>query len=173
VLACGLLAGCSKDDPANAAPKVRSLGPRTPPPERPTGAADNAANAPTDRPPSPDEHVTITTTEQPIVTYTVKIRVDGGAAKADPDQQVIDAARASMGSCFTNITNGNTNRFASIHVVVVPSGSVNRTEVSAPGTTEPWILSCLEGVGDGLRFSDKPNADIRNFTISVSASRAH
>jgi hypothetical protein len=109
------------------------------------------------------------------VTYTVgsKVTVE---TKEDPDMVVIREARKAAGDCFTGISDGSSVRMASIHVIVLPSGTVSRTEVNAPTTSEAWILSCLEGVGSGLHFSDKadkPGAELRNYTVSVIATRAH
>jgi len=166
------VAGCSKDDDATKMKPARALGARPgapapaqpvePSPDEPTGGSPSTAAA----------HVAIETTDAAPVTYTVTTRREAGVAAPDPDVAVIEAARESAARCFTGISNGAQSRSASIRVVVLPSGSVNRTEVSAPTTQESWILSCLEGVGSGLRFSEKPKADIRNFTVSVTVTRS-
>jgi len=169
VLCVVALVGCWKDD-AESAPKVRTLGVRPPVsrPAEPPPADDTAEPAP-----KALNHVDIEPTVSPPVTYTVTVHTDAGPKAPDPDVAVVEAARAAASQCFTGISDGTTSRFATIHVIVLPSGSVSRTEVSASTTHEDWILSCLDGVGSGLHFSDKPKADIRNFSISVSVSLAH
>jgi len=108
----------------------------------------------------------------PSFAYTVNIRKEGGTAP-DPDAVTIETGRKAAGACFTGITDGSRARSATIRLFVLPSGTVNRSEVSAPGTTEPWVLSCLDGVGGGLHFSDKPKADIRNFIVSAMVTLGH
>ncbi len=175
--ACLLLASCSRDDAPGGAQKVIILGGR-PGPRAPT--ASDAATPPSEppssegdpAPPRAPTHVAFATVDAAPFTYGVKVKADAQPAE-DPDLAVVVAGRASASGCFTGITDGSTVRSASIHVTVIPSGSVTRVEVSAPSTSEPWILSCLEGVGNGLRFADKPKADIRSFAIDVTVGRAH
>jgi hypothetical protein len=173
LLACGALMACSHDDDANAVPKVRTLGNHLPPAPAP-GQAPAAATVDNDTPAAPPSpHVAFGTTEAPPITYQVKVKEDAAPKAVDPDVATVEAARDAASQCFTNVSHGSMSRFATIHVVVLPSGSVSRTEVNAPGTDEAWILSCLQGVGEGLHFADKPKADIRDFSIGVSVSRTH
>jgi hypothetical protein len=176
-LMVSLAVGCSHDE-AQKERKTMSLGARpglpTPPPAAPT--ADETTTEPGTGAASsqPSPHVVIATAADAApLTLLVKVKPDGQAPAEDPDVAVVEAARRAASACFTNITDGSSSRTASITVTVIPSGSVTRVDVSAPSTQEPWILSCLEGVGNGLRFSDKPKADIRTFSIGASASRAH
>jgi hypothetical protein len=76
-------------------------------------------------------------------------------------------------SCFNGIANGPPTMSASIRVTVVPSGMVTRSAATAT-TSDPAVISCLEGVGDGLHFSDKsdkPTADIRTYSIDIVVNR--
>jgi hypothetical protein len=153
---------------------VHSLGARAVPLQAaPTQAVD--PNAEVTDPPPPVKHLEIRTEEAgPPLMYTVTIRPDAAPApKENPDLAVVAAGRASAAGCFTGISDGSNSRSASIRVTVLPSGTVNRSEVSSGNTTEPGILSCLEGVGDGLHFSDRPAADIRTYSIDVTVTRAH
>jgi hypothetical protein len=174
VVALGVLlaVGCSRKDDKPVETKTLVLGRgRTIPTGVPAVPEDQSPPVPVAEP-----HVAFESQPNAPVMYTVKVAQDGGSKPVDPDLLIIDSARKSASGCFTNITDGSTARFASIQVVVVPSGQVTRSNVSAPGTTEPWILSCLDDVASGLHFSDKsdkPNADVRNLTISVSVSRPH
>jgi len=169
-------AACSKPsaDPNKPLP-VRSLGGRIEP--RPVTAPQPAPTAASDEDPQPraevQPHAIIgNNADAAPLTYEVKTRVDSGP-KEDPDLAVVETGRRAASSCFTGISDGSESRTASILVHVLPSGSVSRSEVSAETTQEPWVLSCLENVGPGLHFADKPNADIRTFSISVSVSRSH
>jgi len=162
-----LLVACSNNDEARKKGPPGVLGARPPRPVAPPPNPDDPEPAPV----LPTTHADIRPPDA-AVTYTVgsKVTVE---TKEDPDMAVIRDARKAAGDCFTGISDGTSVRNATIHVVVLPSGTVNRSEVNAPGTSESWILSCLDGVGSGLHFSDKPKADIRNYTISVTATRAH
>jgi hypothetical protein len=109
-----------------------------------------------------------------ITTITEKVS-STAAAKRDPDQDVIASARESAASCFNGIKNGPPTMTATIHVTVIPSGSVTRAEATA-SSSDPGVVSCLEGVGEGLRFSDKSDkrtADIRTYSIDVTVARNH
>ncbi len=173
-MAFAATAGCD-DSTKKETPRVHSLGVKRPTTNQgvPQPLPDEAENAASSGPAA--THVAIEPIVEPPVMYNVKVKVDA-APKVDPDQVVVANAQKAAGECFTGISDGTTTRFASIHVLVLPSGTVSRAEVSAPTTHEDSILGCLQGVGDGLRFSDKPDKpglDLRNFTISVSVSRAH
>jgi hypothetical protein len=107
-----------------------------------------------------------------ITTVTKQVTA---TAKPDPDQDVIAAARESAVSCFNGVQNGPPTMSGVIRVTVVPSGSVTRAEATA-STSDPAVISCLEGVGEGLRFtdkSDKRTADIRSYAIDVMVTRNH
>lgn len=160
-LACAL--GCSKADADK--PRVRSLGGRAAPAPPPLSADETSE--------TPSTHAEIVRVDAAPFTYTVKSAPDVAAPPVDPDLAVIAAARATAARCFTGITDGSLSRTASIQVTVLPSGSVNRSEVSSGSTTEPWILTCLEDVGSGLRFADKPAADIRTYSIGVTVTLTH
>jgi hypothetical protein len=168
------MVGCSKDAPdGTAARTVKVLGggrtipvaSASPETEEPSPGAGEVL--------PPEPHVTISTRDANALFYTVKKTQAAASARAeDPDLAVIASGRVSAAACFTGITDNSASRSASIHVTVLPSGTVNRSEVST-GTTEPWIVSCLEGVGNGLHFSDKPSADIRTYSIDVTVLRSH
>jgi hypothetical protein len=176
-LLCALLAAsaCSKDSNGNKPQVVRMMGnQRSVPPPSPDST--DTPEGPTDPPPAPT-HVEITSQHQaPAMHLTQVIRLEAGVEKVDPDVAVLDAARASGAGCFTGITDGSAFRSAVIKVTVLPTGSVSKSEVSSPNTTEADILSCLESVGEGLRFSEKPDrpaVDLRTYAISVSVTRTH
>ncbi len=178
VAATMLALGCSNEEAATKKAEPRTLGARPPlhpgiPQPAPAAPADTDDTEGTPPAPTAAPHVMIGYSDAGPLTTMVTIRRDGGAAKSDPDMDVIVSGRSAAAACFTGIKDGSASRSAHIHVIVLPTGSVSRTEVSAGGTTEPWILSCLEGVGDGLHFSEKPRADIRNFSIDVTVTRAH
>jgi hypothetical protein len=172
-----LVAACSKDEPKPKETRIlggRGVQPAMPAPaptEEP--APDNGSTPPTQVDP---DHVLFQTNPDAGPNYvTVTKRVDAASIAPDPDLAVIEQGRKAAGACFTGITDGSYSRSATIHLIVLPTGTVNRSEVSAPGTSEPWILSCLDGVGSGLHFSEKPKADIRNFYVgaTVTLSRTH
>jgi len=173
VLVLAPLCHCSKDDGAPSVRKTRTLGVQaghaaaSPAPAAPSEAVER----PTE--PAPNEHVVIEAPDSSTISFTVKVKVDGAARKEDPDLAVVAAGRAAGAACFTNITDGSPSRSATIHLTVLPSGTVNRSEVTSAGTTEAWILTCLEGVGNGLHFSDRPAADIRTYSIDVTVTLAH
>jgi hypothetical protein len=145
---------------------VKSLGGR-PIPVPPPVVTDETPEA-------PGTHAEIVRIDAAPIYYTVKTSSpDVAAPPVDPDLAVIASGRVAAARCFTGITDGSLSRSASIHVTVLPSGTVNRSEVSSGSTTEPWILTCLEDVGSGLRFADKPAADIRGYSIGVTVSLTH
>jgi len=158
------VAGCSKDD-ADQPHRVKSLGGR-PIPVPPPVVTDETPEA-------PGTHAEIVRIDAAPIYYTVKSSRDVAAPPVDPDLAVIASGRLAAARCFTGITDGSLSRSASIHVTVLPSGTVNRSEVSSDSTTEPWILTCLEDVGSGLHFADKPAADIRGYSIGVTVTLTH
>lgn len=122
------------------------------------------------------------------LTYTVIEIIEASAAvHTDPDEAVMEAARSAGAACFSALQGGPDVRSATVHVTVVPTGSVSRTEVG--GVSEPEVLDCLRRIGDGLHFSsgqgqsqngrpssednDSTSETIRSFSIDVSVSRAH
>jgi hypothetical protein len=113
------------------------------------------------------------------LTYTVIEKIDAASIKPDPDLAVVDAARAAGAGCFASLTGGPDVRYAVIQVVVVPTGTVSRAEVS--GVSEPEVIDCLRRVGTGLHFSDRTsttNGDngtigIRSFSIDIHVARPH
>ncbi len=170
----GSAAGCSNDEPTNQAPKVRTLGAQRVPvaaPAQPVSPSPETTDQ--TEPPKPPPHVAITGSDGAPLTYTVAVRREAAAPRVDPDLAVIASGRTAAAACFTDIRDNSPTRSAIIRVTVLPSGTVNRSEVSSSSTTEPWILSCLESVGDGLHFSDKPKADIRTYSIDVTVTRTH
>jgi hypothetical protein len=178
-IATGALSGCSKgDSAASSGPKVHDMGGGRSRPTAVAATTDPAANTNPDeshpRSADPPGHVDIATMDAAPQYYTVTTKREGGAAQqVDPDLAIIAAAKASAASCFTGISDGSNSRSATIQVTVVPSGSVTRSDVSSPNTAEPGILSCLQSVADGLHFADKPNADIRAYSINVVVTRSH
>jgi hypothetical protein len=177
LLALAAGASCSRDDPAGDKPRTTVMvgGGRTapPPPPAPVVQASPAATEQLvdDRKPAP--HVMISSSDAGPLTYTVTTRRDAAPPPVDPDLAVIASGRASAAACFTGIRDGSPSRSASIHVTVLPSGTVNHSEVSSANTAEPWVVSCLESVGNGLHFADKPASDIRTFSIDVTVTRTH
>jgi len=167
----GLAGGCSRTDTEAAKPnRVKVMGERL----LPATAAPPAEESPEGTPKEPPaEHVQAATVEAGPVYYTVTTKQEAGTTGPDPDLAVLAAARMSGVSCFTGIREGAGTRYATVTVTVLPSGSVSRAEASSGDTQEDWVLSCLEGVGNGLHFSDKPKADIRTFSFVVSVTRAH
>jgi hypothetical protein len=164
--------GCSKESDAPKT-KTMTMGTRTLPAPVPTptaGADPNAEGLVVEGAPS---HATIGPSDAGPLYYTVKIRRDAAVEKEDPDLAIMAAGRAAGARCFTGITDGSQSRSATIQVTVLPSGTVNRSEVSSGSTKEAWILSCLENVGSGLHFSDKPTGDIRTYSIGVSVTLTH
>jgi hypothetical protein len=100
--------------------------------------------------------------------------VDSSTTQVDPDDAVVQAARASGASCFAGLQEGPDMRSATIQVTVVPSGSVSRAEVS--GASEVEVRDCLKRVGSGLHFSAKEgnmSEGIRSFSIDIHVTRAH
>jgi hypothetical protein len=163
---------CSKDADESKAPKVRTLGARAVPVPPPPATAPPREDDTTEAPP-PAEHVVIGPSDAGPLYYTVKLHPDASTPAVDPDLAVIASARTAGAACFTGITDGSRSRSATIQVTVLPSGSVNRSEVSSGSTREAWVLSCLEGVGNGLHFADKPAADIRTYFIGVTVTLDH
>jgi len=86
------------------------------------------------------------------------------AAVVDPDAAPLEDGRSQGARCFGAGAKGS-RRTAQIKAYVMPSGSVSRAEVSAPGATEAE-LSCLRRVATGLRFAAK---DVRTVEIDIEA----
>lgn len=120
----------------------------------------------------PAAHSAFETMAAGPVYYTRKVGLDAATKPVDPDLAVVEAGKSAAAACFTGITDSSVSRSAVIHLTVLPSGTVNRSEVST-SSPEPWITTCLEGVGNGLHFSDKPAADIRAYSIDVTVRRTH
>jgi hypothetical protein len=107
------------------------------------------------------------------ITYTVTLKPDSAPPKVDPDLAILGAARSMGAACFTSIRDGSPTRSATIHVTVLPTGTVSRSEVSSNSTTEAWVLSCLESVGKNLHFADRPAGDLRTYDVDVTVVRNH
>jgi hypothetical protein len=162
---------CSKDGDDSKRHVVRTLGARPIPLRAPPPVASPTDD--TTEAPAPAEHVVIGPSDAAPLYYTVTTHRDANAPAVDPDLAVIAGARTAGAACFTGITDGSRSRSATIQVTVLPSGTVNRSEVSSGSTKEAWVLSCLEGVGNGLHFADKPAADIRTYFIGVTVTLDH
>lgn len=85
-------------------------------------------------------------------------------AAVDPDLAPIEEGRSAGARCFGAGKKGS-RRTAQVKAYVMPSGSVSRAEVSAPGASEAEI-SCLKRVASGLRFAAK---DVRTVDIDIEA----
>ncbi len=164
-----LVLGCSK--PRDSSGPVESRSPRVLPGVEP--GASSTQDQPAGGGTSTSPHELPEYDAAPLIV-TVTETVEASAVKADPDVGIVQAARATASSCFTGVSGGPDVRTAVIHVTVVPSGRVSRTEVS--GAPEPELADCLRRVGDGLQFSSKEDSQresIRSFAIDVTVSRAH
>lgn len=175
----GFTLACSKGSHDSAAP---TTSPRimpgsysaAPPAEEPPGTSPTPTSVP--RTAGPFEY------DGAPLSYTVREVVETSVVHVDPDQGVLEEARAAGASCFSGLTEGPDVRSAFIRVTVVPSGSVSRTEVGGP--TEPDVLDCLRRVGDGLHFSEEGaksdnggthngSESIRSFSIDITLTLAH
>jgi hypothetical protein len=172
------LAACSKSSgdpqPLNLSKNGTRVVPGAP------AVRPQAAESPTQDPFAEDAGVFDPGTPgQPLVTQVTE-RIDATAFRVDPDDAVVQAARASGGSCYAGLQEGPEVRGATLSVTVVPGGSVSRTEVF--GESDPGVVDCLRRVGDGLHFSSKDDApsakenaaaSIRSFSIDIRVARAH
>jgi hypothetical protein len=183
LVACSKSSGPVQENPVTVSKRVL---PGTFEPEGPGPAP--AAEAPQDTPTSTSSgagHEFIAWDGSPT-TYTVTEKIDAASLRPDPNLAVLAAAREEGASCFSGLQGGPDVRYAVIQVVVVPSGSVTRTEVS--GASEPEVIDCLRRVGAGLHFSSQEGAGgstggttkgdngtegIRSFSIDIHVSRAH
>jgi hypothetical protein len=176
LLACALACACTKDADRDKPVKVIELGPRyaheatpIPPPSATASSAPLDPPAPWTREgtASPSMGANPTPTARPSVTGSA----DAAPAKAvDPDEAIREALRVSAGGCFASLPAGGANpkeRSAHITVMVIPTGTVSRAEVSSGDTTAPGVLACLRERAQSTVFSDNHGGPLRTYEIEV------
>ncbi len=116
------------------------------------------------------------------LSYIVTETFEASVTTVDPDDAIVQAARAFASRCLVSVQGGPDVLSAVLEVSVVPSGRVSRTAVTSQ-VTAPEVLDCLVRTGNGLRFSSREGSQsdagdstaegIRSFSIDVTVARSH
>jgi hypothetical protein len=91
--------------------------------------------------------------------------------KVNPDDAVLERTRVASGGCFASLPAGPgfgpPTRSAHVSLVVVPTGTVTRAEVTSDDTDDPRVLNCIQRTGEAAVFSDNSGGPLRTYAIEV------
>jgi hypothetical protein len=94
--------------------------------------------------------------------------------KVNPDDAILERTRVACGGCFSSLPAGAgfgpPTRSAHVSVVVVPTGTVSRADVSSNDTTDGNVLACLQRTAQAAQFSDNNGGPLRTYAIEVRVS---
>jgi hypothetical protein len=120
-------------------------------------------------PPQPAASVTA-----PAVAAPAAVATAPAAPKVNPDDAILERTRVACGGCFASLPAGAgfgpPTRSAHISVVVVPTGSVSRADVSSNDTNDPNVLDCIQRTAQAAVFSDNNGGPLRTYAIEVRVS---
>jgi len=175
LLACALAFGCSKDEDKDRPVKIIELPTRytheaTPIPPPPDAASTAAPERPLPWPRAPEPAQAVAASASAPAPPAAAIADAAPAKPVDPDEAIRESLRVGAGGCFAGLPAGGANppeRSAHITVMVIPTGTVSRADVSSDDTTDPGVLSCLRQRAQSTAFSDNHGGPLRTYEIDV------